>query len=80
MTYLQVDEDTLYTFHVTHDKFEWTVKRKYKEFQELERDLQLRKMLFHLLPFERLVYVFISVMQISFLLHGDVHKIKSELL
>ncbi|XP_037543614.1 phospholipase D1-like [Nematolebias whitei] len=47
------DEDTLYTFHLTHGNFQWTVKRKYKHFQELQRDLYLRRILLYFRPFER---------------------------
>ncbi|XP_017292411.1 phospholipase D1-like isoform X1 [Kryptolebias marmoratus] len=44
------DEDTLYTFDITHGQFHWTVKKKYKHFQELQRDLHFHRLL---LPFQR---------------------------
>ncbi|KAJ7996025.1 hypothetical protein DPEC_G00232800 [Dallia pectoralis] len=44
---------TLYTVKLTHAKFTWTVKRKYKHFQELHRDLYKHKMMAHFLPLGR---------------------------
>ncbi|XP_038861469.1 phospholipase D2-like isoform X2 [Salvelinus namaycush] len=44
---------TLYTVKLTHGKFTWTVKRKYKHFQELHRDLYKYKMMAHFLPLGR---------------------------
>ncbi|XP_044226561.1 phospholipase D1 [Thunnus albacares] len=44
---------TLYTVWLTHGQFHWTVKRKYKHFQELHRDLYKHKMMLHLLPLGR---------------------------
>ncbi|XP_053187995.1 phospholipase D2 [Scomber japonicus] len=44
---------TLYTVWLTHGQFHWTVKRKYKHFQELHRDLYKHKMMLHLLPLAR---------------------------
>ncbi|XP_047462990.1 phospholipase D2 isoform X2 [Mugil cephalus] len=44
---------TLYTVRLTHGHFHWTVKRKYKHFQELHRDLHKHKMMIHLLPLGR---------------------------
>uniref|UniRef100_A0A8C8MIY2 Phospholipase n=1 Tax=Oncorhynchus tshawytscha TaxID=74940 RepID=A0A8C8MIY2_ONCTS len=44
---------TLYTVKLTHGKFTWTVKRKYKHFQELHRDLYKHKMMAHFLPLGR---------------------------
>ncbi|KAG7484857.1 hypothetical protein MATL_G00053770 [Megalops atlanticus] len=44
---------TLYTVRLTHGQFSWTVKRKYKHFQELHRDLYKHKMLLHFLPLGR---------------------------
>uniref|UniRef100_A0A671XT52 Phospholipase n=1 Tax=Sparus aurata TaxID=8175 RepID=A0A671XT52_SPAAU len=43
---LQVHVGTLYTVRLTHGHFHWTVKRKYKHFQELHRDLYKHKMIF----------------------------------
>uniref|UniRef100_A0A3Q4BME5 Phospholipase n=1 Tax=Mola mola TaxID=94237 RepID=A0A3Q4BME5_MOLML len=44
---------TLYTVRLTHGHFHWIVKRKYKHFQELHRDLYKHKMMLHLLPLGR---------------------------
>ncbi|XP_074467249.1 phospholipase D2 [Sebastes fasciatus] len=44
---------TLYTVQLTHGLFHWSVKRKYKHFQELHRDLYKHKMMLHLLPIGR---------------------------
>ncbi|XP_024921350.1 phospholipase D1 isoform X2 [Cynoglossus semilaevis] len=44
---------TLYTVRLTHGHFHWTVKRKYKHFQELHRDLYKHRMMIHLLPLGR---------------------------
>ncbi|XP_068187570.1 phospholipase D2 [Antennarius striatus] len=44
---------TLYTVQLTHGHFHWTVKRKYKHFQELHRDLYKHRMMRHLLPLGR---------------------------
>uniref|UniRef100_A0A8D3CEE1 Phospholipase n=1 Tax=Scophthalmus maximus TaxID=52904 RepID=A0A8D3CEE1_SCOMX len=40
---------TLYTVRLTHGHFHWTVKRKYKQFQELHRDLYKHRMMIQLL-------------------------------
>lgn len=55
MMSLQVSIGTLYTLHLTHGQFHWTIKRKYKNFQEVHRDLYKHKMMLHLLPIGRLV-------------------------
>ncbi len=52
---LQVRVGTLYTVQLTHGHFHWSVKRKYKHFQELHRDLYKHKMMVHLLPLGRSV-------------------------
>ncbi|CAL8303021.1 unnamed protein product [Gadus morhua 'NCC'] len=44
---------TLYTVRLTHGPFTWTVKRKYRRFQELHRDLYKHKMLMHFMPMGR---------------------------
>uniref|UniRef100_A0A4W4FP08 Phospholipase n=1 Tax=Electrophorus electricus TaxID=8005 RepID=A0A4W4FP08_ELEEL len=44
---------TLYTVRLTHGDFTWTVKRKYKHFQELHRDLYKHKMMLQFLPLGR---------------------------
>uniref|UniRef100_A0A674DZA2 Phospholipase n=1 Tax=Salmo trutta TaxID=8032 RepID=A0A674DZA2_SALTR len=49
----QVSVCSLYTVKLTHGKFTWTVKRKYKHFQELHRDLYKHKMMAHFLPLGR---------------------------
>uniref|UniRef100_A0A669F8P6 Phospholipase n=1 Tax=Oreochromis niloticus TaxID=8128 RepID=A0A669F8P6_ORENI len=56
MMSLQVSIGTLYTLHLTHGQFHWTIKRKYKNFQEMHRDLYKHKMMLHLLPIGRLVF------------------------
>uniref|UniRef100_A0AAY4EKT8 Phospholipase n=1 Tax=Denticeps clupeoides TaxID=299321 RepID=A0AAY4EKT8_9TELE len=47
---------TLYTVKLTHGDFTWTVKRKYKHFQELHRDLYKYKMMLQFLPLGRSVH------------------------
>ncbi|TKS83889.1 Phospholipase D2 [Collichthys lucidus] len=49
----KVNVGTLYTVSLTHGHFHWTVKRKYKHFQELHRDLYKHKMMLHLFSKER---------------------------
>lgn len=49
----QVRVGTLYTVQLTHGQFHWTVKRKYKHFQELHRDLYKHKMMLNWLPLAR---------------------------
>ncbi|XP_013862151.1 phospholipase D1 [Austrofundulus limnaeus] len=44
---------TLYTVRLTHGNFHWVVKRKYKHFQELHRDLYKHRLMCHLLPIGR---------------------------
>ncbi|XP_034034526.1 phospholipase D2 isoform X2 [Thalassophryne amazonica] len=44
---------TLYTVRLTHAHFHWAVKRKYKHFQELHRDLYKHKMMINWLPLGR---------------------------
>uniref|UniRef100_A0A3B3ZFM6 Phospholipase n=1 Tax=Periophthalmus magnuspinnatus TaxID=409849 RepID=A0A3B3ZFM6_9GOBI len=46
----KVHVGTLYTVRLTHGPFHWTVKRKYKHFQELHRDLYKHKMMLHFMP------------------------------
>lgn len=46
----KVNVGTLYTVRLTHGPFHWTVKRKYKHFQELHRDLYKHKMMLHFMP------------------------------
>uniref|UniRef100_A0A3Q2UVI5 Phospholipase n=1 Tax=Haplochromis burtoni TaxID=8153 RepID=A0A3Q2UVI5_HAPBU len=53
----RVSIGTLYTLHLTHGQFHWTIKRKYKNFQEVHRDLYKHKMMLHLLPIGRLKYL-----------------------
>ncbi|XP_014897581.1 phospholipase D1 [Poecilia latipinna] len=43
----------LYTVKLTHGPFHWVVKRKYKHFQELHRDLYKHKMILHFMPTRR---------------------------
>ncbi|XP_031713368.1 phospholipase D1 isoform X1 [Anarrhichthys ocellatus] len=49
----KVHVGTLYTVQLTHGCFHWVVKRKYKHFQELHRDLYKHKMILHLIPLGR---------------------------
>lgn len=49
----KVHVGTLYTVRLTHGHFHWTVKRKYKHFQELHRDLYKHRMMLQLLPLAR---------------------------
>ncbi|XP_061903850.1 phospholipase D1 [Entelurus aequoreus] len=49
----KVHVGTLYTVILTHGPFHWTVKRKYKNFQEVHRDLYNHRMMIHLLPLGR---------------------------
>ncbi|KAG5843907.1 hypothetical protein ANANG_G00155870 [Anguilla anguilla] len=44
---------TLYTIRLTHGQFTWTVKRKYKHFQDLHRDLYKHRIMLHFLPMGR---------------------------
>uniref|UniRef100_A0A667ZXZ3 Phospholipase n=1 Tax=Myripristis murdjan TaxID=586833 RepID=A0A667ZXZ3_9TELE len=53
LIFTQVRVGTLYTVQLTHGQFHWTVKRKYKHFQELHRDLYKHKMMLHFLPLGR---------------------------
>ncbi|XP_077448722.1 phospholipase D2 isoform X2 [Stigmatopora argus] len=46
----KVHVGTLYTVMLTHGQFHWTVKRKYKHFEDLHRDLYNHRMMIHLLP------------------------------
>uniref|UniRef100_A0A674MCJ8 phospholipase D n=1 Tax=Takifugu rubripes TaxID=31033 RepID=A0A674MCJ8_TAKRU len=80
----QVHVGTLYTVRLTHGPFHWTVKRKYKHFQELHRDLYKHKMMIHLLPLSRFIvkkdkltndgsrrdYMFLLYFQLEFLSVG----------
>ncbi|XP_054900009.1 phospholipase D1 [Poeciliopsis prolifica] len=43
----------LYTVKLTHGPFHWVVKRKYKHFQELHRDLYKHKMMLNFMPTRR---------------------------
>ncbi|XP_029029623.3 phospholipase D1 [Betta splendens] len=52
-TQSKVRVGTLYTVHLTHGPFHWTVKRKYKHFQELHRELYRHWVMVHLLPLGR---------------------------
>ncbi|KAM6970672.1 phospholipase D2 [Aplochiton taeniatus] len=47
---------TLYTVRLTHGQFTWTVKRKYKHFHELHRDLYKHKMMLQFLPLGRFAH------------------------
>ncbi|XP_069042815.1 phospholipase D2 [Lepisosteus oculatus] len=49
----KVRVSTLYTVRLTHGRFTWTVKRKYRHFQELHRDLHSHKLMVNFLPLGR---------------------------
>ncbi|KAF4073289.1 hypothetical protein AMELA_G00257260 [Ameiurus melas] len=44
---------SLYTVRLTHGDFSWTIKRKYKHFHDLHRDLYKHKMMLQFLPLGR---------------------------
>lgn len=44
---------SLYTVRLTHGDFTWTIKRKYKHFHDLHRDLYKHKMMLQFLPLGR---------------------------
>ncbi|XP_062844293.1 phospholipase D1 isoform X2 [Trichomycterus rosablanca] len=44
---------SLYTVRLTHGEFTWTIKRKYKHFHELHRDLYTHKKMLQFLPLGR---------------------------
>ncbi|KAM4746916.1 phospholipase D2 [Rhinophrynus dorsalis] len=46
----KIRTSTLYSVHLTHGPFSWTIKKKYKHFQELHRDLLRHKIFISLLP------------------------------
>ncbi|XP_073510611.1 phospholipase D2 isoform X2 [Phyllobates terribilis] len=46
----KVRTSTLYSICLTHGPFQWTIKKKYKHFQELHRDLLRHKIFVSLLP------------------------------
>ncbi|XP_069805501.1 phospholipase D2 isoform X2 [Dendropsophus ebraccatus] len=46
----KVRTSTLYSFNLTHGPFQWTIKKKFKHFQELHRDLLRHKIFVSLLP------------------------------
>ncbi|KAM8973605.1 phospholipase D2 isoform 1-T1 [Pelodytes ibericus] len=46
----KIRTSTLYSVHLTHGPFTWTVKKKFKHFQELHRDLLRHKIFVSLLP------------------------------
>lgn len=50
----KVKTSTLYSVRLTHGEFTWTIKKKFKHFQELHRDLLRHKIFMSLLPFNPL--------------------------
>ncbi|KAM9311156.1 phospholipase D2 [Gastrophryne carolinensis] len=46
----KVRTSTLYSIHLTHGHFQWIIKKKFKHFQELHRDLLRHKVFMSLLP------------------------------
>lgn len=53
---VQVRVCSLYTVRLTHGDFTWTIKRKYKHFHDLHRDLYKHKMMLQFLPLGRWEY------------------------
>uniref|UniRef100_A0ABM5EJU0 Phospholipase n=1 Tax=Pogona vitticeps TaxID=103695 RepID=A0ABM5EJU0_9SAUR len=49
----KVRPNTLYSLRVTHGEFTWTMKKKFKHFQELHRDLVRHRILMNFLPLSR---------------------------
>uniref|UniRef100_A0A8C8S4N7 phospholipase D n=1 Tax=Pelusios castaneus TaxID=367368 RepID=A0A8C8S4N7_9SAUR len=49
----KVRSNTLYSLHLTHGDFTWTMKKKFKNFQELHRDLLRHKIFMSFLPLSR---------------------------
>ncbi|XP_018427662.1 PREDICTED: phospholipase D2-like [Nanorana parkeri] len=46
----KIRESTLYSVYLTHGPFRWIIRRKYRHFQELHRDLLRHKIFVSLLP------------------------------
>lgn len=49
----QVRPNTVYSLRLTHGEFTWTMKKKFRHFQELHRDLMRHKILVTFLPLSR---------------------------
>uniref|UniRef100_A0A8C0J7S7 phospholipase D n=1 Tax=Chelonoidis abingdonii TaxID=106734 RepID=A0A8C0J7S7_CHEAB len=49
----QIRPSTLYSLRLTHGDFTWTMKKKFKHFQELHRDLMRHKIFMSFLPLSR---------------------------
>ncbi|XP_054851085.1 phospholipase D2 [Eublepharis macularius] len=49
----KVRPNTVYSLRLTHGEFTWTMKKKFKHFQELHRDLMRHKILMSFLPLSR---------------------------
>ncbi|XP_015283368.1 PREDICTED: phospholipase D2 [Gekko japonicus] len=49
----KVRTNTVYSLRLTHGEFTWTMKKKFKHFQELHRDLMRHKILVTFLPLSR---------------------------
>ncbi|XP_042327906.1 phospholipase D2 [Sceloporus undulatus] len=49
----KVRPSTLYSLRLTHGEFTWTMKKKFRHFQELHRDLIRHRVLLTFLPFSR---------------------------
>lgn len=46
----KIRDSTLYSVHLAHGPFQWTVKKRFRHFQELHRDLLRHKIFVSLLP------------------------------
>ncbi|XP_034991718.1 phospholipase D2 [Zootoca vivipara] len=49
----KVRPNTVYSLRLTHGEFTWTMKKKFKHFQELHRDLMRHRILMSFLPLTR---------------------------
>ncbi|XP_077171610.1 phospholipase D2 isoform X2 [Paroedura picta] len=52
----KVRTNTVYCLRVTHGEFTWTMKKKFRHFQELHRDLMRHKILVTFLPLSRFAF------------------------
>ncbi|XP_053861774.1 phospholipase D2 isoform X2 [Malaclemys terrapin pileata] len=52
----KIRPSTLYSLRLTHGDFTWTMKKKFKHFQELHRDLMRHKIFMSFLPLSRFAF------------------------
>ncbi|XP_062993434.1 phospholipase D2 [Elgaria multicarinata webbii] len=52
----KVRPNTVYSLRLTHGEFTWTMKKKFKHFQELHRDLMKHRILMSILPLSRFAF------------------------